>query len=108
MDVEEYVYCVGDHDEDEAGTVGWDVRDETIAVPEPEDEVADDFEVAVPPGGAAAGAFALEEEQPGLEVEVEAAEGEERIVHVFLVGDHELCEFVISQDSFVVARENIS
>ena len=49
--------AVGDHDEDEAVVGGGDgAVDEEVAEPVPECELAGDFEVAVPPGGAFAGA----------------------------------------------------
>ena len=62
----------------------------------------------MPFGGALAGSLAFEEEEPGLDVEIEAAEEEDDVVEVGLVGDEDLGDFVISQESFVVGGEDVA
>lgn len=97
------------HDEEEAIPGCWDTAVyEAVAEPEPEKKVADDFEVAVPPGWAFAGPLALDEEDPGLGIEVEAAEHEDGVVEVGLVGDETAGCACVGHEALVVAGEEVS
>ena len=79
---------MADHDEHEAVPRRRDgAVDGEVAEPGPEDDLAEEFEVAVPPRGSSFGGLAEQEVFPGEAVEVEAAEGEERVVQPVLPGD---------------------
>lgn len=78
LDVEGCGDHVGGEDEGEtAGEGGDGAVEDAVAEPGPEEGLAGEFEVAVPPCGSASGGLAEEEVFPGEAVEVEAAEGEE-------------------------------
>ena len=97
----------GDHvaDEDEgnarAGGGKAPVED-AVAEPCPEEGLAGDFEPAVPPCGTLFGALPEEQIRPAEAVEVEAAEGEDRVVEIVLVADGAAGKEVVVHDAFVV------
>lgn len=94
---------VGDEDERDAAGEGRDgAVEDAVAEPGPEEGLAGELEVAVPPCGALLGGLAEEEVFPGEAVEIEAAEGEEGVVEVFLPGDGEAGEGVVGHDAIVV------
>jgi len=95
---------VRDEDEGEAGGPGGDAQVERlVAEPVPEEQVAGDLEVAVPPGGAFAWRLGgAEEVGPAEDVEVEAAEGEDRVVQPVLVADGPLGDGVEGHEAVVV------
>lgn len=103
LDVERGGDGVGDHDEGEAVPGAGDgLVDNEVAEPGPEEELADDFEVAEPPGLALSGALAEEEVGPAEAVEVEAADGHDGVVGVVLDVDHEFGEGVVLHCEVVV------
>ncbi|KAI7288067.1 fatty acid desaturase [Hortaea werneckii] len=94
---------VADHDEAEAAPARGDALVYgQVRVPVPEEELAGDLEVAVPPGWTLPGPLQAEDVRPGEDVEIEAAEGEERVVHEVLVFKHELGDGVVRHDAVVV------
>lgn len=81
LSVERHGDHVGDEEEDQTAGVGGDgsVHDE-VAEPVPEEDLAGEFEPAVPPCGTFSWTEAEYQMLPGEAVEVEAAEGEDGIV----------------------------
>ena len=94
---------VADHDEGEARPSGRNgFVDREVAEPVPEKELAGDLEVAVPPRRPLSRSLAQEDVLPAQDVEVEAAEGEERVVQPVLVLENEFRESVVRHDAVVV------
>lgn len=105
LDVHGHGYHVAEQNEGDAGAgCGDGLVDCEVAEPGPEEELAGDFEVAVPPCWAFARALAEEDVLPAEDVEVEAAEAEDGVVEVMLVWEDEFCEWVVSHDAVVVCR----
>lgn len=101
LDVQEDSYHVAAHHEDKSRLVRWDMVHETVAVPEPEYDVADNFKIAMPPCYSLSGSFAKKEEEPRLEVEVEASKGEDGVVHILLPWNQEPCCSIVFHKTFV-------
>lgn len=94
---------VADHDEDEAVPRRRNAPvDGQVAKPVPEEELAEHFEMAVPPGGPFVRAGEEDEVAPGEAVEVEAAHGQDRVVEPILVLDGGFGNGVVGHDVFVV------
>ena len=96
------------HIQDAGGWGGQRAVNDAVAEPRPEDEIAGDLEIAVPPCQALAGALAVGEEQPRLHVQVEAAEHQDQVVEVRLVGHEALGQLCVRHQALVVGGEETS
>ena len=78
--------------------------DGEIAEPGPEEQLASDLQVTMPPRGAFARSLTQKDVLPGEDVEIEATEAQNRIVEVVLVREHEFREWVVSHDAVIICR----
>lgn len=97
----------GDHvrGEDECDTPrngGDGMVEDPVAEPGPEENLPHEFEIAMPPRGTILWAETQEEVFPGEPVEVEAAEGEDGVIEVFLPWDSELRQPIVGHHALVV------
>lgn len=76
--------------------------EDSVAEPCPEEELTGHFKVAVPPGGSLSRSLAEEDVLPREDVEIEAAEGEDRVVEVVLILESFLSEGVQSHLPIIV------
>ena len=103
LDVHGHCDGVADEEEERALRGGRDglVKCE-VPEPVPEEDLPDHLEVAVPPCGALSRALAEEDVLPAQDVEVEAAEGQNGVIEVVLVLQHEGRDRVVGHDAVVV------
>ena len=103
LHMDRHGHCVTDQEKGKAIPAGRDafVHD-AITEPGPEEDLTGQFEPPVPPRWAFLGAETKDDVFPAQAVEVEATKGQDRIVQVMLIVDHELGKGVISHDTLVV------
>lgn len=73
-----------------------------VAEPVPEEDLSDDFEVAMPPRRTFAWALAEQDVCPAQDVEVKASKCKYRVVEPMLISQHELRERIIGHDLIIV------
>jgi len=75
-----------------------------VAEPSPEEQLACNLKVPVPPRRTFAGSLTQKDVLPGQDVEVEATECQNGVVKVVLVWQNEFGECIVSHDAVVICR----
>ena len=81
--------------------------DDEIAKPGPEEHLAEDFEVVMPPGRASLRRLATQQVHPRQAIEVEAGEGQNYVVGLGLDSKQDLGSQIVLHDTIIVGRAQI-